>query len=170
MCLQYIIYILFLLWTAETSYISPLFISLLYFTATTADRWTASLSYNSPQTSLPLPPSLLFIHSCYSPFQNDHDLLSFWSRSCCKLDFGAYYFLKHVPTLKWLVCAKSAVELGDSRLCVRGERWSERERERGVEKQLRCWLLGIKTFPSTNRAAIDACQTRWTTAAPVTEQ
>lgn len=43
----------------------------------------------------------------------------------------------------------------------------ERHSERGVEKQLRCWLLTIKTFPSTNRVAIDACQTQWITVAPV---
>ena len=60
------------------------------------------------------------------PILNDHDLLSFCSRSCCKHEFGAYYFLKHVPTLKWLVCAKCAVERGDSRLCVRGEMAGER--------------------------------------------
>lgn len=69
---------------------------------------------------------LVFIHSFYSPISNKYYLLSFWSRSCCKFHFGAYYFLKHVPTLKWPVCAKSAVKHGDSRLCVRGEMVGER--------------------------------------------
>lgn len=121
-------------------------------------------SYNC--TDLTTPPSfLVFILSCYSPISNDHGLLSFWSRSCCKLDFRAYYFLKHVPTLKLLVCAKSAVEHGDSCLCVMGEMVRER-----YGKIARCWLQSIKTFLSTNRGTIDACQTQWATVAPVTEQ
>lgn len=36
---------------------------------------------------------LLFIHSCsYSPNSNDDYILNFWSRSCCKLDFGPLLF------------------------------------------------------------------------------
>ena len=53
----------------------------------------------------------------------------------------------------------------ESLVCVR-ERWSEK----GVEKQRRCWLKSINTFPSTNTAFIDACQTQRTTVAPVAEQ
>lgn len=148
--------------TESSLYISLLYIFLLYFTLNITDRWTAPLSYNSINKTASLS-LLFFIHSCNSPISNDHDILSFGPEHVANLILGPHYFLKHVPTLKWLVCAKNAAAQGGSSL------WEGRDGRWVVEKQLRCWLLTIKTFPSTNRAFIYACQTQRTTVAPVTE-
>lgn len=110
-----IIHILFPLWTTDalqtqksTSYSSLLYISLFYLTSyTTTGRWTASQLQLHKQNSFSS--LLLFIHSCYSPISNDHDLLSFSSKVVANLTLGPIIFLSmcqpsndlSVPRAQW---------------------------------------------------------------------
>lgn len=113
-----------------------------------SQRGEQLLSALTLQTRRPLLPSCSLCTLVIPPFQMTMTYWVFGPEVVANLTLGPHYFLKHVPTLKWLVCAKNAAEQGDSSLC------EGRDGQRGVEKQLRCWLLTIKTFPSTNRAFI----------------
>lgn len=165
-CLQNIIYILFCFELQTQSqlhtlvyYTSPCFA--LQLVLQTGEQLLSAIT---PQTRPPLPPSCSSFTPVIPPFQMTMTYWVFGPEVVANLTLGPIIFLSmcqpsndlSVPRAQW--SEKTLVS-------VWGERWSER----GVEKQLRCWLLTIKTFPSTNTAAIDACQTQWTTVAPVTE-
>lgn len=109
------------------------------------------LSAIIPQTRQPLPPSLSTL--VIPLFQMTMTYWVFGPEVVANLTLGPFIFLSMCQPSNDLSVPR-AQRSKETLVSVWGERWSER----GVEKQLRCWLLTIKTFPSTNRAAIDACQ------------
>lgn len=122
-----------------------------------------------------IPPSSLLSLSVYlllltsphlpTPFQMTMTYWVFGPEVVASFTLGPIIFLSMCQPSNYLSVPRAQWSK-ETLVSVWGERWSER----GVEKQRRCWLQSIKTFPSTNRVAIDACQTQWTTVAPVTEQ
>lgn len=122
--LQYIIHVLFCFELHNLCRHSQLYtlVFLLYFTVNIAERWTAPLSFNS--TNKTASPSCTLV---IPPFQMTMTYWVFGPEVVANLTLGLHYFLKHVPTLKWLVCAKNAAEQGDSSLC------EGRDGQRGVE-------------------------------------
>lgn len=109
--------------TLNLNIYSSLFIS-FYFTVNMW-RFEQLFSATSPQTSQPLPLSYSLSSLVIPPFQMTVTYWVFGHEVVANLTLGPHYFLKHVPTLKWLVCAKNAAKHGDLSLCE-GKRWSGR--------------------------------------------